>query len=336
MDHMTTEGVKQVPTGFSVIIIGLGTNPNRLARRIRHIAGGTIRSIDVATDLEWVREATRLKCYDVALLDVDPYRHGVDEVEQYVKACGVTPVIAISHADDFQIQEQMLRIGVQDYLVKKKTGSTHLTSSIVHAIERKRLELELKSTLGELAQVNAELKRLTLRDSLTGVLNRRAFLAFADQAIARAERAHGQLVLLYCDLDQFKQVNDTLGHSAGDQYLQTFCRRVEATLRRSDVIGRVGGDEFLILLEDADWERALETVQRIRRETGKPLTLEGRELTPKVSIGIATYPESRTVNDLIRRADEAMYAAKGRGGDNGGEKAPSDGDTTGGRELDLI
>lgn len=335
MDNLTTWGRKQAPAGFSVIIICLGTNPNTLARRIRRIARSTIRSIDLATDLKQLQEATRLECYDVALLDVDPYRHGIEEVEQYVKACGLTPVIAISYADDVQIQEQMLRVGVQDYLVKKKTGSAHLTSSIVHAIERKRLEVQLKSTLGELAQVNAELKRLTLRDSLTGVLNRRAFLAFADQAIARAERAHGQLVLLYCDLDRFKQVNDTLGHSAGDQYLQAFCRRVESKLRRSDVIGRIGGDEFLILLENSDWERALETVTRIRQETGKPLNLEGRELIPKVSIGIATYPESSTVNELIKRADEAMYAAKRRAS-NDREDPWADPEINGGHELDLI
>ncbi|MGD8832071.1 MAG: GGDEF domain-containing response regulator [Pseudomonadales bacterium] len=305
-----TSGATRLPAELSLLVLGLGVNPNRLAHRIRRVAPGVFARLDVATDLEAARDAVRLDRYDVVLLDCNPLNKDIDEVEHYVRACGLTPVIAISDVDDFQIQEQMLRVGVQDYLVKKKTHASQLISSIIHSIERKRLEIELKSTLGELAQANAELRRLTLRDSLTGVLNRRAFLAFAEQALARCERSGGQLVLLYCDLDRFKQVNDSLGHGAGDEYLRAFCRRVEATLRKSDVIGRLGGDEFVILLEDADWAHALETVQRIKREVTRPLTLEGRELIPSVSVGVASYPSQQTVNELIQHADRAMYEAK--------------------------
>lgn len=307
-----TSGAKRLPAELSLLVLGLGTDPNLLAHRIRRVAPGVFARLDVAGDLASAREAARHGHYDVVLLDCDPRRLGPEEIGEHVRAFGVTPVIAISHVDDFSIQEQLLRVGVQDYLVKKKTHAGQLISSVVHSIERKRLETRLKSTLGELADANARLKRLTLRDSLTGVLNRRAFLSFADQAIARAERSSGRLVLLYCDLDRFKDINDAFGHNAGDEYLRTFCGRVRSTLRKSDTIGRLGGDEFVILLEDADWNEALETVHRIRQVTSQPLNLDGHEVRPGVSIGIASYPNQRTVKDLIHEADKAMYIAKRR------------------------
>lgn len=308
----TNSGAKRLPAELSLLVLGLGTDPNPLAQRIRRVAPGVFARLDVATDLETAREAVLHDRYDVVLLDCNPLRHGPDEVGEHVRAFGVTPVIAISHVDDFAIQEQLLRVGVQDYLVKKRTHAGQLISSVVHSIERKRLETRLKSTLGELAEANARLKRLTLRDSLTGVLNRRAFLSFADQAIARAERSGGRLVLLYCDLDRFKVVNDAFGHNAGDEYLRTFCRRVKSTLRKSDTIGRLGGDEFVILLENADWGEALETVQRIRQAAREPLDFDGQTVYPDVSIGIASYPSQQTVKDLIHEADKAMYAVKRR------------------------
>ena len=308
----TTSGAKRLPAELSLLVLGLGTDPNLLVQRIRRAAPSVFARLDVAADLESAREAAQHDHYDVVLLDCDPLRHGPEEVGEHVRAFGVTPVIAISHVDDFAIQEQLLRVGVQDYLVKKRTYANQLISSVVHSIERKRLETRLKSALGELAEANARLKRLTLRDSLTGVLNRRAFLSFADQAIARAERNGSRLVLLYCDLDRFKEINDTLGHNAGDEYLRTFCRRLRSTLRKSDTIGRLEGDEFVILLENADWDEALETVQRIRQATMAPLDLDGHTARPGVSIGIASYPNQRTVKDLIHQADKAMYAVKKR------------------------
>jgi diguanylate cyclase (GGDEF)-like protein len=307
-----TSGARRLPAEISLLVLGLDTDPNPLAQRIRRVAPGVFARLNVAADLETAREAARHDHYDVVLLDCNPLRHGLEVVEEHVHAFGVTPVIAISHVDDFSIQEQLLRVGVQDYLVKQKTYAAHLTSSVIHSIERKRLETRLKSTLGELAEANARLKRLTLRDSLTGVLNRRAFLSFADQAVARAERNDGKLVLLYCDLDRFKEINDSFGHNAGDEYLRTFCRRVSATLRKSDTIGRLGGDEFVILLENSGWDEALETVQRIRQATSQPFVHEGHEMRPGVSIGIASFPSQRTVKDLIHQADKAMYAAKRR------------------------
>jgi diguanylate cyclase (GGDEF)-like protein len=302
---------------LAVIIVGLGVDPNDLAQRIRSLGLPEIASVDVAADLRALQDAVRVGRCDVVLLDCDPHRQDLDLIQRYVRACGMTPVVAISRNDDLDVQERMLRLGVQDYLVKQKTYGRHLISSIIHSIERKRLEVQLKSTLGDLAQANARLRRLTLRDALTGTLNRRAFLAFAEQALARAERAGGRLALLYCDLDNFKEVNDSLGHSAGDDYLRAFCQRVHATLRRSDTLGRLGGDEFLVLLEDADWDQALETVQRVHRATSQPLEIEGRTLVPKVSIGVATYPNCATLTELIQRADAAMYAAKRRAASRG-------------------
>jgi diguanylate cyclase (GGDEF)-like protein len=155
-----------------------------------------------------------------------------------------------------------------------------------------------------------ELKSLTLAtlDELTGLTNRRGFDAIAEQTIAMCRRTDQPATLLYFDLDGFKPINDTLGHAAGDRVLRTFARNLRETFRDSDVVARVGGDEFCVLLTSA-------TTEDVRR----PLSLlegslEMREGEPLVSfsVGIAQYDPSKhsTVRALVEEADQRMYRKK--------------------------
>ena len=150
-----------------------------------------------------------------------------------------------------------------------------------------------------------------LTDSLTGLPNREWFRSRAEEAVRDSTGAgHGAIVLV--DLDRFKEVNDTLGHHAGDELLCVVAHRLAAALRTDDLVARLGGDEFGLVLphvESAD--QALELLERIRERLEEPLTLESVELRMEASFGVALYPAHGTcVEDLLKRADAAMYEGK--------------------------
>jgi diguanylate cyclase (GGDEF)-like protein len=160
---------------------------------------------------------------------------------------------------------------------------------------------------------------------LTGLPNRELFHDRLKTAIALACRNRTQLSILYLDLDTFKQVNDTLGHASGDLLLQHVARRLKQCVRKSDTVGRFGGDEFLVLLNSTELpEHALLVAEKIRSSLGQPFDLAGHRLSVSPSIGIAIYPGHGDDHEqLIRRADEAMYGAK-RGGGNRFQMAAAD------------
>jgi diguanylate cyclase (GGDEF)-like protein len=152
-------------------------------------------------------------------------------------------------------------------------------------------------------------RRQAVTDELTGMPNRRALYERLDRTIAA--RANGRLTLLLLDLDGFKEVNDSLGHSAGDLLLREIGPRLRDTLRDEELLARLGGDEFGVLLKDASVEEAMAVASRIRAALESPLEVEGLALMVDASIGVATYPEHGTDADtLMQHADVAMYHAK--------------------------
>ncbi|HJV25590.1 MAG TPA: diguanylate cyclase [Aromatoleum sp.] len=155
-------------------------------------------------------------------------------------------------------------------------------------------------------------------DGLTGVANRALFRDRLEQAVARARRHSEGLALLFVDLDRFKQVNDTLGHAAGDALLQSVAKRLQGSVRAEDTVARLGGDEFCLILPDLPHRGdATIVAQKILDILDAPHVLGGRALAIAASIGIARFPEDgETADELLRNADGAMYRAKeqGRGG----------------------
>jgi len=155
-----------------------------------------------------------------------------------------------------------------------------------------------------------------LHDALTGLANRTLFGDRLHQALARSRRRHDySFAVLYVDLDQFKVVNDSLGHLAGDEVLVALARRFEACLRPGDTVARLGGDEFALLVEDVDdASQALRIADRIHDELRPPLKVRGHEVFATASVGIARgAPRYEHAPDLLRDADIAMYRAKRRG-----------------------
>ena len=153
-------------------------------------------------------------------------------------------------------------------------------------------------------------------DALTGLPNRAMFLDHLKLAIARSQRREGQgFAVLYLDLDRFKVINDSLGHTIGDQLLIGIARRLEVCLRPGDTVARLGGDEFVLLVEDLKGEaEAICVAERVQNEVQAPFELNGREVYATVSIGIASsWTSYQTPEDIVRDADTAMYRAKQHG-----------------------
>ncbi len=173
------------------------------------------------------------------------------------------------------------------------------------------------------AQKEAEmsLQHLAYHDALTGLPNRAMFEDHLDLAVARARRHGRSVAVLFMDLDGFKDVNDSMGHAAGDELLCTVSSRLTEATRDTDLVARLGGDEFLVLLADLPDDRggsASEVIQavasRVERAVAEPVTLRGRTVVTTISVGSSVFPfEAHDVEDLMSRADAAMYAHKRRG-----------------------
>jgi diguanylate cyclase len=152
------------------------------------------------------------------------------------------------------------------------------------------------------------------KDSLTGLPNRRLFRDRVGHALARGSRRSGTSAVLFVDLDKFKDVNDSLGHPAGDQLLATVAERLRSVVRPGDTVARLGGDEFAILAEDIVSEHdAVGLADRLLEALMAPFVLRGKELSVGASIGIALSAPGDTVDELLRNADVAMYSAKNDG-----------------------
>lgn len=172
--------------------------------------------------------------------------------------------------------------------------------------------LFVQSDLSEILQIQAENDRLAHYDTLTRLHNRKAFAERIDECLLQARRAGQRCAIIYLDLNDFKSVNDSLGHAAGDQLLVAIAERLVATAGAANMVARIGGDEFLVLLPVADVAAAEALAARLLSEICRPVDLDGMAgYRPLASLGIAAYPEhGLTADELMRSADTAMYAAK--------------------------
>ena len=158
-------------------------------------------------------------------------------------------------------------------------------------------------------------KKLSEIDDLTGIFNRRAFKELLDREAKKAERYNRPLSVMMIDADELKCANDNYGHEAGDKLVQLVVDTVKRSLRDSDTVARVGGDEFVVLMPETDAERALEAAQRIRVAVADAsLVLNQESVRTTVSIGVASFPDHGSgAADLLQKADAAMYRSKDRG-----------------------
>jgi diguanylate cyclase (GGDEF)-like protein/PAS domain S-box-containing protein len=163
-----------------------------------------------------------------------------------------------------------------------------------------------------------DMRRKAMHDQLTGLPNRAMFMESLDRAVRKARRRSGRFSVLFIDLDHFKEVNDTMGHAAGDKLLQAVAERLANAVRQSDLVARLAGDEFVVLIEDHKGpEEVMIVAQKVVTYLQRPVLLEWREVNISGSVGISSYPDDgEDVEALVKNADTAMYQAKERGRNN--------------------
>ena len=244
-------------------------------------------------------EALLSNLHDVAILDYHADQARSHEVLKKAvnQGCRI-PVLVMTHDMDHRVDREAIRCGAADYLVQHTLNSDHLKRALRYAMDRKGAELKLA--------------RLAHYDPLTNVPNRILFGDRLQRAIDRASRGTQHLALLFIDLDGFKQVNDAYGHEAGDTLIRSVAERLCASVRRSDSVARIGGDEFTVILEDTSSSSdVVQVARKIINAVSRPVTVGNHQAFVGCSIGIAAYPEAGDdAESLLKHADMAMYQAK--------------------------
>ena len=273
----------------------------RYATLIEQMLGGDF-AVDHASTLGDAVEALQNRGgYGCILLDLRlPGTDRLDAVDAIRSLAPDTPTVVLTGMEDSELALDAMKSGVQDYLYKGDAEPESLRRSVLYAMERKR----------------AQLAHDALHDPLTALPNRALFRDRCLQALAGIGRATSGVGVLFIDLDGFKQVNDSLGHAAGDRLLVQAADRLRQSLRGGDTVSRFGGDEFTVLASTLDHRHdAVELAQRITQALGVPFRVAERDVALTSSIGIAfTFDRSADPDVLVHEADVAMYRAKERGG----------------------
>jgi two-component system cell cycle response regulator len=219
-----------------------------------------------------------------------------------------TAVVLLERAElDFDAAVGALRRGVQDFLVEPVSAG-ELVARVAAAGRTKVLQEEL-------LEQTRRLESLIFEDSLTGLANRRYILTQLASQVSGARRHGRPLSVAIVDIDHFKAVNDRHGHQVGDTVLVAVARALAVNLRAEDHVGRLGGEEFLVVLPDTDRAAAARVTDKLRCEAALTVVeQEGRRIAVTVSIGVATW-DDEPPEDLLRRADGALYDAKAAGRD---------------------
>lgn len=194
-------------------------------------------------------------------------------------------------------------------LAKRQAEKIHRETAEAYTKLQELLE-EVEGKKQELEKLNVQLQGLTITDPLTGLKNRRYLDEQLPQLMRRSLEAGKPLALLVVDIDHFKNVNDTYGHPAGDSVLQELAWKLQAETRGKDIVARMGGEEFVIVLSDMDTGEALETAEKIR---GNVEHGEWKHVNITVSIGVAAYESGDDPASLFSKADEALYHSKNTG-----------------------
>ncbi len=260
-------------------------------------------------DLDWAETyeeglATLMEGKHVAcLLDYQlGERNGLELIREAVEKGTTTPIIFLTAESSDRVDIQAMNAGALDYLVKGEISSRTLERSLRYALK--------------LAETLEKLRQLATRDQLTGMLNRREFDRILAEEEERSRRFGHPFSLVLMDIDHFKKVNDTHGHQAGDLVLQAVAKRLGEVLRTVDRAARFGGEEFALIIMQADRKAALETAKRAVEAVARtPISIGADgELAVTISAGVAEVPADATTGaELVSASDKSLYSAKTHG-----------------------
>ena len=297
--------IKKAGKPIEVLIIEDNPGDLLLTKRMLEKTGYTSFHVNSADDLSAGIKNASDKMIDVILLDLNlPDSAGVETFLKLNHQIPEIPIVVLSGFADEGESRKAIREGAQDYLIKGHTDGNLLVRSLRYAIERK----EAQDTI----------KKMAYHDSLTGLPNRMLFNDRCKMAMEESKRYHKKTALIMLDLDNFKDINDKLGHEAGDELLKEVSGRLGNILRQIDTVCRMGGDEFALLITELSSKEATEeAAHRILAAIRKPFILNGFAARISASFGIAVYPDDgENLETLIKHADMAMYEVKKRGSNN--------------------
>jgi two-component system, cell cycle response regulator len=246
--------------------------------------------------------------YDLILLDLQmPGMDGFQVMEglKEIETDGYLPVLVITAQSGHRLRA--LASGAKDFISKPL--------DLMEAKTRIHNMLEVRLLYKQLEHYSRALESLALHDALTGLPNRRLLMDRLSLAIAHARRNKRTMAVMYLDLDGFKQINDTLGHDAGDTLLSMVAARLVAAVRQEDTVARLGGDEFVIVLwELSHADGVAKLVSKVIQAVSQPYSIQGRGVSMTASVGVGIYPtHGEEVETLMKSADLALYEAKRTG-----------------------
>jgi len=287
---------------LKVLVIEDSEDDAALVTRALTQSGYNVHATRVET-AEALRDALARSTWDVAIADHTMPNFSGTMALAIVRERGLDlPFIFVSGTIGEDVAVAAMKQGAHDYIIKGNLAR------LAPAVDR---ELREATTRRERTRANERVAYLAYHDSLTELPNRALLNDRLQQCILTTRRENHSMAFLVIDLDGFKEVNDALGHHAGDRVLQQVAVRLRRTLRESDTVARLGGDEFALLLPTTDVDGAERTAKKVLEDLDQPYILDGRPLVVHASIGIATFPaHASNLPELMKKADAAMYLAK--------------------------
>ena len=274
--------------------------------------------VDTAHDGREALEQVMQSPPDLILLDVMMPAVDGNEVARRIKqnpALPFIPIIMQTALDSTESKVEGLEAGADDYITKP-IEFAELKARVRSMLRIKKLQEDLEERERELLEANERLRHMSRTDALTGLENRRSIERQLDTMFAHGLRLNEPLGCVMCDLDRFKSVNDTHGHHAGDAVLKQFAHILKKAAREIDVVGRYGGEEFILLLPGTVIDAAVTFAERVRKEVeAHTFVFEGGSIRRTVSFGVAGWPHPRITDcdAIVRSADDALYVAKETG-----------------------
>ncbi|HOG23455.1 MAG TPA: diguanylate cyclase [Candidatus Omnitrophota bacterium] len=274
-------------------------------------------AITISPSLERALDSLRINHYDLILLDLMlPDSSGIETFSKIKAEARHKPVVIITGLDNDQVAIDAVRRGAEDYLVKSDISSRFLTRIIHHAIDRHRIKEKLASVTGRLRETSLRLEKMALMDPLTELFNRRGL----QQALTRElqlmlREGHGLLALLL-DIDNFKHINDSLGHPVGDMLLKEIAKKIKEVVRESDHVARIGGDEFMLLLPKTSHGEGIHLAERIRMTIADTVIYVSDRDTLQITASIGLTPVSSnvtSVDELLAIANPLLRQSKQKG-----------------------
>ena len=319
-DDGSADGVCQPRVRTRLLVIGGSSQTRELADlAAERLRTGSVHHESVADAMSFL-PGMHVSC---VVLDATTPLELVGALARIKAARADVPAVVVGADGNSTLALAAVQAGAQDVLAREGLDAASLERSIRYAIERKRTEVQLA--------------HMALHDHLTGLPNRSLFDDRLEHALRRRRDAKRGVAVLFIDVDGFKRINDSLGHSAGDAALREAAVRIRAAVRPHDTVARLGGDEFTVLCEDLDGDGdALSIGDRIIEALARPFAIHDSDVVLRASVGVALAgPADVRPEELLRRSDDAMYQAKARGGGRPQLYMPGRGRQRGGHDLQL-